>query len=276
MTLKIGSRGTDVIALQALLRNRGYAKVTADGDFGPVTDAAVKDFQSHSGLAADGVVTDQLMDILQGAAGPTILGVDVSYWQQNIDWSKVAGANVKFAYIKASEGNGRKEPMCASQARGAAAAGLKVGYYHFAAMNDPNVVNDADQEAVLFDSVMKSLPKADLMPVLDIETNKSNLSPDLVQRWISEFAAKMTQLGHKLMIYTYTPFVEQYFPQNHPFGELPLWLAQYRNVAYPSMPHGWKSYAVWQYSSTGAIPGIAGNVDLNKCIELPLIAPPSV
>ncbi|MGO3183084.1 MAG: N-acetylmuramidase domain-containing protein [Aequorivita sp.] len=54
-TLKLGARGADVQRLQELLNNKGY-QLTLDGDFGPVTDNAVKDFQGKNGLSSDGVV----------------------------------------------------------------------------------------------------------------------------------------------------------------------------------------------------------------------------
>jgi lysozyme len=274
MTLIKGSRGPEVMALQGMLVNRGYKSVVPDGDFGGITEAAVKDFQAHVGVQADGVVTDDLMLKLQGTSigDGVILGVDVSYWQANVDWVKVRQSGVQFAYVKCSEASARFEPRASAQATGAIAANLQVGYYHFAGLNDPNVVADADKEALFFHSCMQQLPSATLLPVLDLETNKSNLSPALVQRWVTEFVAKMTELGHNVMLYSYAPFLDQYLPHDHPFGSMPLWLAQYRNVDYPSMPNGWNSYSIWQYSNTGAVNGI-GQCDVNKTTVLPLINP---
>lgn len=277
MTLTVGSTGVEVIALQALLNNRGYSKVHADGKFGALTLDAVKDFQKHIGFTVDGVVTDYIFNALRGAGPVPIKGIDVSHWQQNINWNKVKTAGVGFCYIKSSEGNTRREAEALKQGPAAKSVGIPIGYYHFSSLNDPNVVNDADQEAISFDAAMRLLPSYDLIPVLDIETNKSNLSPDLVQRWITEFRTKLASLGHReLMIYSYTPFIEQYLPAHHPFGDMPLWLAQYRDIDYPKMPHGWTSYTVWQYSASGTVSGISGNVDLNKCLVLPLVTPPSV
>lgn len=271
MTLRKGDTGQEVITLQNLLLQHGYKPIKADGNFGPVTEAAIIDFQEHHGLGNTGVADDALLSLLTGDAGPDIFGVDVSHWQPNIDWKQVKDSNITFAYIKASEGSNRIEPLAKSQAEGAKAAGLLIGYYHFATLNDPNVVGDADSEAQLFALRLHALPQAELMPVLDIETNKSGLSPALVQKWISEFLVKMAALGYpKVMLYSYTPFLDQFLPPNHIFSQYPLWLAQYRNVAYPSLPHGWSSYTVWQYSNTGKVAGI-GACDVNKCKVLPFI-----
>ncbi|TND08287.1 MAG: lysozyme precursor [Bacteroidetes bacterium] len=199
-------------------------------------------------------------------------GIDVSHHQGTIDWSKLKSADpaiglVNFVYIKATEGVGYIDPMALTYAQGAKAAGLRIGYYHFASLNDPNVSNDAAAEARYFDSQLKTLPAADLVPVLDLETNKSNLSPQLVQQWITAFLDTMNQLGYpSVMLYSYQPFLDQYLPAGHPFGKLPLWLAQYRNVPQPTLPKGWTAYTIWQYSNQGKLAGFTTNVDLNKAV----------
>ena len=88
MNLKLGSKGTDVITVQAMLNNRGYSKVNPDGDFGVITSDAIKDFQKHIGLPVDGIVNDHVFDLLRGVNSVPIKGIDVSYWQQNIDWKR--------------------------------------------------------------------------------------------------------------------------------------------------------------------------------------------
>ncbi len=55
-TLRRGNNGNAVKAVQTLLNAKRGAGLLVDGDFGPGTEAAVKSFQSHAGLSADGVV----------------------------------------------------------------------------------------------------------------------------------------------------------------------------------------------------------------------------
>lgn len=263
--LQLGSKGPDVMMVQALLKNRGYSYVNPDGSFGTLTQDAVKDFEVKNGLTPTGVVTDALVNLLRGVGASTIKGVDVSHWNGAVNWANVAADGYSFCYIKATEGTSFQYPITATQASGAQAAGLKVGYYHFA---NPDI--DPQSEVNFFNSVMSKLPPADLIPVLDIEVNKSNLSPVQMQNWISTFVNGMYASNQKVMLYSYTPFLEQYLPANHPFGNLPIWLAQYINVEYPKMPHGWTSYTIWQYSNTGPVNGI-GQCDVNKCANLPLI-----
>lgn len=199
----------------------------------------------------------------------TIKGIDVSYYQGlNINWTSVSSTGVQFAYIKASEGQGRKEPNALVQSSGAKKAGLKIGYYHFSHIDADSPVD----EAIFFDNVLKGLPEADLIPVLDIETNKSGLSPIQVTRWMEGFVQKMNQLGYpEVMIYSYTPFLNQYLvPPSTILAPTKLWIAQYTSAPAPSIPKGYSKYDVWQYSNSGKINGIQGNVDVNVCYELPL------
>lgn len=262
--VKRGDHGPEVVQIQYLLNNRGYSNIKVDGDFGMVSETAVKDFQNKHNIHATGIVDDATLEALKGPQEATVNGVDVSHYQQHVDWTKVKKDGVQFAYIKATEGVTGKDDMCKTHGANAHAAGIKIGYYHFASLNEANVSADAMAEAKFFDSVLKTVTAADLPPVLDIETNKSNLSPQAVQLWIVTFLNTMVQLGHpRTIIYSYTPFLDQYLPSNHTLGGIPLWLAQYRNVDYPKMPHGWTSYAIWQYTNAGVVDGI-GTCDTNK------------
>jgi lysozyme len=197
-----------------------------------------------------------------------IYGIDLSHNNGTINWTKVKASQpaLSFVYLKATQGVGYKDPAAVTNATGATQAGIKLGYYHFASLNNIlDIPGDASSEAKYFDSILKTLPPAQLIPVLDIETNEKNLNTQQVQQWITTFLATMNSLGHKeVMLYSYKPFFDANLPVNHPFGNLPLWLAQYRNVAAPSLPVGWTKFTIWQYTDKGIVTGINGNCDLNK------------
>ncbi|MDQ3110661.1 MAG: glycoside hydrolase family 25 protein [Bacteroidota bacterium] len=199
-----------------------------------------------------------------------IYGIDVSHHNGSVNWSKVRQAEpaISFAYIKATQGVGYKDPATAANANGAKAAGIKIGYYHFASLNNAaDVVKDATNEAEWFDATLETMPPAELMPVLDIETNEKHLNTQQVQLWISTFLERMKALGYPVVVlYSYKPFFDDNLPANHPFGEVPLWLAQYRNVAAPALPHGWTKYTIWQYSAKGKVNGINGDCDMNRAV----------
>ena len=197
-----------------------------------------------------------------------VYGIDLSHNNGTVDFSKVKAANPanSFVFVKATQGVGYVDPMCSAHATGAVAAGLRLGYYHFASLNNNvNPAQDAISEANWFDKTMKTMPKATLPPVLDIETNKSNLTPLQVQEWISAFMTQMKSLGYPVVIiYSYGPFFNANLPANHPFGSIPLWLAQYTSAAAPKLPIGWNSYLIWQYSGSGKVNGVSTDCDMNK------------
>ena len=199
------------------------------------------------------------MDALQG--------VDISYWQgANINWSQVAGAGISFAIVKSTEGIGRHEPNALGQASGAKAAGLKVGYYHFAHAGQ----NTAVSEANFFADALAVLPSYDIIPTLDIETNKYNLTAQQMTQWISDFVTQAIAKGvPNIMLYSYESFFDSFLLPSTVLATSPLWLADYRSTAH--VPHGWNNYNIWQYSQGGNVAGIQGHVDMNTCNELPLV-----
>ena len=71
-TLRNGSRGDAVKALQEKLNSLGYNSGTADGIFGAKTEAAVKQFQKANGLTADGIVGKKTLAALDGTKAPTV------------------------------------------------------------------------------------------------------------------------------------------------------------------------------------------------------------
>lgn len=190
-------------------------------------------------------------------------GIDVSYWQgANINWNKVMAQGISFCYVKSSEGTSRREPNAKIQAEGAKQAGLKIGYYHFA---HPEKDSGSD-EAEFFLVMLASLPPTDLLPVLDIEINKSNLSAEQLTKWVEDFNSVITSNGfNNLMLYSYQSFFDQFILPSEGLKKCKLWLADYRST--PHLPKAFSNYDVWQYSGKGVIEGIQGNVDLNVADE---------
>lgn len=191
-------------------------------------------------------------------------GIDVSSFQGLPDWTRVHSTGVEFVYIKASEGIGAPDKGFEARAAGANAVGLKTGFYHFATLNKPLAIEvDAKQEAVYFDSLIRTRQGA-LPPVLDIESNPGNLHPDQVLDYITTFINQMRSLGHpETVVYSYTPFLDEFLPVGHTLGVNKLWLAQYGGSTPHHIPKGWASYWMWQYTSKGLVDGISGNVDMN-------------
>lgn len=208
----------------------------------------------------------------------TINGMDVSRYQWDINWQTIGqplvpiSGPVQFSYVKATEGVGYIDPYSKTNAQGVQSAGIKLGYYHFATLNNAaDPVGDAKSEAQAFIQAFATLPKADLPPVLDIEKNPSNLTPPQVLAYINSFFDTLKAAGiTNYIIYSYKYFFDANLPANHGLGTIPLWIANYGKIQTPPLPNGWNDYLIWQYSSSGSFKGKKGEAvpcDLNIAKE---------
>jgi GH25 family lysozyme M1 (1,4-beta-N-acetylmuramidase) len=201
----------------------------------------------------------------RGRVGPTVPGIDVSHWQGTIDWSKVAGAGKRFVFLKATDDVNYVDPTFAPNRAGARAAGLSVGAYHFA-RPDPSP-GDARREARFFVDVAHPQP-GDLLPVLDMETSRG-LNQKEVTAWARTWVAVVRELtGVTPLVYT-SPYGWADRTGDTPLlsrDGAPLWVAHW-GVSSPTLPaKGWdgRGWVVWQHTSTGHVPGVVGNTDLDR------------
>lgn len=214
------------------------------------------------------VVSLALGLVSTSSAKAWIRGVDVSNWQGQIDWSKVADSGERFAFAKATEGNSYNDAWYSTNRSGARANGLKFGAYHFARPNGSTrtgIRNDAYAEAGRFVSRAR-LGRGYLLPVLDLEST-GGLSTSKLKYWVQRYLARIqSRLGVKGMIYASPNFWKTYMGNTTWFaanGYKVLWIANWR-VSSPSVPannwngHGW---TFWQWTDCGRVPGISGCVD---------------
>jgi GH25 family lysozyme M1 (1,4-beta-N-acetylmuramidase) len=197
---------------------------------------------------------------------PFVPGIDVSYHQGSIDWSRVASAGKRFAYARASAGTLTADSAYAANRAGARAAGLAVGAYHYG--NPDSAPNDAANEASWF-LQNATVASGDLVPVLDLEVSNGLDAPTLtswVQTWLSQVAAAT---GVKPIIYTNRSFWTTSMANTEWFAQngYRLWIAHWTTASQPTLPAadwGGLGWTLWQHSSTGSVPGIAGKVDLDR------------
>jgi GH25 family lysozyme M1 (1,4-beta-N-acetylmuramidase) len=197
-------------------------------------------------------------------------GLDVSYWQDSPrtnaddpDWQAVADAGFRYVAIKASEGASGVDSALEAHRKGARAAGLRVGYYHFCRPDDD--AGDAYAEAKNFYRAAGDLGPDDLPPAVDIEV-KGPVSGARCLAWTNDFAAACEELfGRKVISYAY-PFFW------HGLGVVPsgliadraLWIAHY-GVRSPITPAPWATWTFWQYSGDHGepVPGMRVACDRN-------------
>jgi lysozyme len=185
-------------------------------------------------------------------------GIDVSHHQGIIDWNKVkASGNVDFAFVKATEGLRYVDPQFKRNAEETNKVNIPVGYYHYA---HPET-NRALDEVYAFAKATQGYP-VQLPYVLDLEGEASKLSKSDLTTWALTFMREVQRLtGSSVMLYIGAYFARDEVGEG--LGEFPLWIAHY-GAATPLSNGTWKDWTVFQYSSTGAVPGIIGNVDMNE------------
>jgi len=185
-------------------------------------------------------------------------GIDVSYAQGNINWDK-AKNHIDFAIIRAGYGKGNIDSKFIQNIKACNKLNIPCGIYWFSyALND----SMAKAEAEYCINLIKDY-KIDFPVCFDYEydslnyAKKHNATPNknLLVAIASAFLSRVEELGYYSMNYTNPDFL------NRGFSELTnrfdTWLAEWR-VSSPN-----KSCGIWQYSSTGKIAGITGNVDLD-------------
>ncbi|THF53891.1 glycoside hydrolase family 25 protein [Allorhizobium terrae] len=187
-------------------------------------------------------------------------GIDVSKWNGDINWAQVKQSGVSFVFIKATEGKDVVDPRFAEYWQEARAAGMPHAPYHFYYF-----CSTADDQANWF---IANVPRDSmaLPPVIDVEWNHTSKtcttrpSPEVVRAQMKRFMDRLeAYYGKRPIIYTSVDFHRDNL--EGAFKDYYFWV---RSVAkHPSEIYPDRKWAFWQYTSTGVIPGIKGNTDIN-------------
>ncbi len=214
---------------------------------------------SASGPSAPGVAE---LPLTVCAPGTTLPGIDVSKYQGQIDWSKVAGSGVVWAYAEASRCAKNTsytvdlDPIFPTNWAQMKQNGVVRGAYHLFC---PNVDGKAQADAFL--DHVGTLEATDLPPMLDWEKNEAGASYAVAEANAQAFLDEVeARTGRRPVIYT-SPGLWPNLSHTS-FASYDLWVANW-NVQCPTMPGDWTDWVFWQHTSKGSVPGISGNVDLD-------------
>ena len=196
------------------------------------------------------------------------LGVDVSYFQKEIDWEAVAADGIEFALVRLgyrgySEGALYEDELAAANLDGAKAAGLQVGAYFF---SQATTAEEAEAEAELalkiLDGRRLDYPVAFDMEEIYGETARTDsLTREEATEIARAFCRRIKKGGYEPMIYGNVAWLAARIDRKA-LRDVPVWLAQYHyRVNYPY------DFALWQYTASGRVRGIEGEVDLNICFD---------
>jgi lysozyme len=210
--------------------------------------------------AAAGAAAGMLVPTTARAAGSdySIQGVDVSNIGQGkiASWTNVKNSGITFALSKATEGTTFTDSQFATNWAAMKRVGIIRGAYHYGRPG-----TDAVAQAKYFVNTVKP-QEGDLQLVLDLETADGK-SPTQVRAWVVAFCGQVQALTHRPPI-IYTGF---YFWRDQAGNgsnlNCPLWLAAYVSSPTSYVPAAWSTWTFWQYSSSGTVSGINGNVDLD-------------
>lgn len=183
-----------------------------------------------------------------------VRGIDVSRYQAQIDWSRVADTGLDFAFVKASEGGDFQDELFAANWKHLAGSGIRRGAYHFYRPSIP-----AKVQADNFFATVGHLNTGDLPPVLDVETRGETPSSEFVADLKNWLLLVETRYGVKPIIYTGQNFYNRFLAGHFP--DYPVWIARYKKE-FPALADG-RDFQFWQFSDQGNLPGITGPVDVN-------------
>lgn len=179
-------------------------------------------------------------------------GIDVSHWQQNVDWNQVAADDVDFVML-GTRYKGEVDPNFRTNADAAHAAGVELGAYIYSYATS---VEMAEQEADFILDLVKDYPIS--YPIaFDAEDagTLGTLPPDQISAIINAFCRKIEAAGYYPMVYANEYWLNNKIDKST--LDYDVWVARY-NVMYT-----YDSPAIWQATNTGSVNGIAGNVDID-------------
>lgn len=194
-------------------------------------------------------------------------GIDVSKHQGDIDWNLVALDGVEFAFIRVGYrgyGTGKmvEDEFYEDNIKEALSAGLKVGVYFYSqAITEEEVLEEADFVLEKIAPYRIECPVVfDVERVTGSDGRMNSLSVEERTHLTQLFCQKIEGAGYRPMIYHNTEMAVMMLGLES-LEAYDKWFAAYSDTFY--YPY---EYRVWQYSQSGTVQGINGNVDLNISI----------
>ena len=187
--------------------------------------------------------------------------LDVSKWQGSINWDKVkASGKIDGVMLRVLGSKGGKpyvDPAFERNYAACTARGIPVGGYYYTCAVTPR--QTAEELAALRAALEGKTFQYPL--AIDVESAGLRvLTPEALAARVAEAAAQLEAWGLYAMVYTYTNFADTALDMAA-LAAYDLWIADYRGKR-PARRHG-----MWQYTSSGKIPGVSGPVDLSHAYK---------
>lgn len=188
-----------------------------------------------------------------------LIGIDVSRYQGNIDWNQVKNSGISFAMLRGGYGQNNIDPFFHQNAAACRKFGIPFGIYWFSyAYNTQMAVQEAEYCTALAKQYPVTWPLAydlEYDTVRYAAQNGITINKNLATDMVMAFCSRIKASGYIPMYYSNLDYYHRMFDT----GRLPydLWFAQYASE--PSIT----GMAMWQYTSTGSVPGVSGDCDKN-------------
>lgn len=233
----------------------------------------------HAAILCMALVLVTMIHPLEAKAAPTessnaSLGIDVSRYQGQIDWSLVAQSGVQFAMIRVgyrtqTTGVLNEDPYARYNLQEAQKYGLKVGAYFFsAAINYEEAVEEANFTANLIDKYQITYPVAyDCEGFRKASSRQYGLGKDVRTALSVAFLDTIAARGYTPMFYAAKNEMtdNKDWDMNILANRYKVWVAWYPSIPFPETPACTYPgvHSMWQYSAKSSLPGINGTVDMN-------------
>ncbi len=252
---------TDQIVYRDKLGNFCYEPVN--------TDLPLSDYDWENLVDVTPLSGGKELEYREDGVTTSLKGIDVSRYQETIDWEKVAADGVKFAIIRlgyrgyASEGKLVMDANFEENVVGALKAGVAVGVYFVTqAISEAEAVEEAQFVAEAIRPYNITWPV-----VLDIEATSSTTprTKDVTQQertdYTIAFCEEIKRLGYTPMLYANIRWYIEELDLTR-LTAYDKWFAQYFN--HPFFPY---AFQMWQYTDSGKVDGIKGKADMNLAFK---------
>lgn len=260
--------GGDSVIHGVTLEEAQRERIALVGNLGENLLVPVKEERKRNLYEPEGFVKDEQGEFTYQKDGKTvsIKGIDVSKYQEKVDWNKVAASGVEFAMIRlgfrgmGTNGTCELDPYFKQNVEGALAAGLEVGVYFFTqAVN----VEEAKEEAAFVIESLKGYnitwPVAfDTEEITSYKAARANsLSREVRTACAKAFMEEIAAAGYTPVLYANTRWSILRLDLSE-LSSYDLWYAYYGDSIY--YPY---HFTMWQYTASGKVDGVKGNVDMN-------------
>ena len=216
----------------------------------------LKVVEKKSKTSSNKIKFDEIKNMLPSDA---VLMVDVSKWQEEIDWKTVKQSGIDYAMLRLGTQKGIDQESIVDSyfdknIKEARENGIKVGVYYFSYAND---IDDAIKQGEWVVNILKDY-EIDLPVAFDWECwnffNKFDLNFYQLNMIAEAFLIEIENKGYKAILYGSKNYIENVWK----YLDYDIWLAHYtKSTNYTGKKK------IWQFTNIGEVPGIKGNVDVN-------------